>query len=149
MEKDKISENVEFDVLYADDTKRHVPEGILFGVEEDTMVFHNGTNLATVLFAAAEAALCLIDNIGLTKLFGMYIRSDPEDEATVQILHRLAKDPESASSAMKQALFRLGQMDMRESIAAMLQEEGDSLYGMARAALLDAAERVRGMEVKL
>ena len=50
-------------------------------------------------------------------------------------------EKDKMNSREAQAIFRLGQMDM--------QEDGDSLYGMARAALLDAAERVRGMEVKL
>lgn len=147
MEKDKISENVEFDVLYADGTRRRVQEGILFEAIGNEMTFHNGTNRGAVLFATAEAALQLIDDIGLTKLFGMYIKSDPEDSDTISILHRLCPKVTQPSSQETQAIFRLGQMDMRESIAAMLQEEGDSLYGMARAALLEAADRVRNMEV--
>ena len=68
MEKDKISENVEFDVIYADGARRRVQEGILYEVEDDSMIFRNGTSRGAVLFATAEAALAMIDNIGLTKL---------------------------------------------------------------------------------
>lgn len=56
METIKASKSVEFDVIYADGTRRHVNEGVLFEVENEKMFFHNGTDRAAVLIAAAEAA---------------------------------------------------------------------------------------------
>lgn len=56
METIKTSKNVEFDVIYADGTRHHVSEGILFEAKDNKMIFHNGTDRAAVLFAAAEAA---------------------------------------------------------------------------------------------
>ena len=35
MEKIKVSPNVEFEVIYADGERKRVPEGVLYGVEED------------------------------------------------------------------------------------------------------------------
>lgn len=147
MEKDKISENVEFDVIYADGTRRRVKEGILYEVEDDSMIFHNGTSRGAVLFATAEAALALIDNIGLTKLFGRYIRSDPEDETTLRIIHRLADAPEDIPPMVKQSLFRLGQMDLQASVAAMLRDRAGRAHDDMRLELLAAADQVERMEV--
>ena len=56
MEAIKTSKNVEFDVIYADGTRHHVNEGVLFEVEGEKITFHNGTDRAAVLIAAAEAA---------------------------------------------------------------------------------------------
>lgn len=56
MEEIKTSTNVEFDVIYADGTRRRVTEGVLFGVENERIVFHNGTDRPSVMIAAAEAA---------------------------------------------------------------------------------------------
>ena len=63
MEKIKTSTNVEFDVIYADGTRRHVTEGILFEVENERIVFHNGTERPEVIVAAAEAAAEVIGNM--------------------------------------------------------------------------------------
>ena len=147
MEKDKISENVEFDVIYADGTRRRVQEGILYEAEGDSMIFHNGTSRGVVLFATTEAALALIDNIGLTKLFGRYIRSDPEDETTLRIIHRLADAPEDIPPMAKQSLFRLGQMDLQASVAAMLRDRAGRAHDDMRLELLAAADQVERMEV--
>lgn len=147
MEKDKISENVEFDVIYADGTRRRVQEGILYEVEDDSIIFHNGTSRGAVLFATAEAALALIDNIGLTKLFGRYIRRDPEDETTLRIIHRLADAPEDIPPMVKQSLFRLGQMDLQASVAAMLRDRAGRARDDMRLELLAAADQVERMEV--
>lgn len=67
MEAIKTSKNVEFDVIYADGTRHHVSEGVLFEVKDDKFTFHNGTDRAEVLVAVAEAAaeavggLCMND----------------------------------------------------------------------------------------
>lgn len=65
MEAIKTSKNVEFDVIYADGTRRHVTEGILFGVENERIVFHNGTDRLEVMIAAAEAAAEIVGAMGL------------------------------------------------------------------------------------
>ena len=53
----------------------------------------------------------------------------------------------ASASAEKQAVFRLGQLDMRESIAVMLQAAADDTYGMTGLVLLIAADMVRALEV--
>ena len=61
--------------------------------------------------------------------------------------HAPTADVSAISSAEKQAIFRLGQMDMRESIAAMLTDLADGTHGEVCATLIDAAERVRKLEI--
>lgn len=56
METIKISNNVEFDVIYADGSRARVKEGVLFGVEDESIIFHNGTSRPEVVIAAAETA---------------------------------------------------------------------------------------------
>jgi len=146
MEKDKISENVEFEVLYADGTRRRVSEGILFGVDDEQITFHNGTNRGSVLFATAESALALIDHCGLTKLFSLYIRSDPEDTDTVRVINMLSSRPQKSTSAEDQALFRLGQMDMKENILEMLRTK-EAPWGASRSALAEISDWVKSLEV--
>lgn len=65
METIKISKNVEFDVIYADGDRLRVKEGVLFGVDDESIIFHNGTNRAEVLIAATELACELIGYMGL------------------------------------------------------------------------------------
>lgn len=65
METIKTSKNVEFDVIYADGTRRHVTEGILFEVENEKIVFHNGTDRPEVMIAAAEASSEIVGRMGL------------------------------------------------------------------------------------
>lgn len=63
MEAFKTSKNVEFDVIYADGTRRRVTEGILFEVENERIVFHNGTDRPEVVVAVVEAAAEVIGNM--------------------------------------------------------------------------------------
>ena len=65
MEAFKTSKNVEFDVIYADGTRRHVTEGVLFEVENEKFVFHNGTDRPEVIVAVAEAASEVVGNMRL------------------------------------------------------------------------------------
>lgn len=55
MEAIKTSENVEFDVIYADGTRKHVAEGILIEAEGYRLTLHCGTSRASVVFATGEA----------------------------------------------------------------------------------------------
>ena len=74
METINTSTNVEFDVIYADGTRHHVTEGILFGVENERIVFHNGTDRPAVMIAAAEAASEVLGRMGLPEeMVGMIL----------------------------------------------------------------------------
>lgn len=63
MELFKESSNVEFEVVYADGSRRRVKEGVLFEVEDEKINFHNGTNRPEVIFAAFRAAHEVIRNM--------------------------------------------------------------------------------------
>lgn len=67
MEAIKTSENVEFDVIYADGTRRHVSEGVLFEIKDNKLVFHNGTDRPAALTGAAEAAAEVVGALNLTE----------------------------------------------------------------------------------
>ena len=54
---------------------------------------------------------------------------------------------EKLNSAEKQAIYRLGQMDMQASIADMLTDLADGTQGDVCTTLIDAAQRVRDLEV--
>lgn len=52
-----------------------------------------------------------------------------------------------SSIAEKQAIFRLGQMDMRDSMAAMLRDEAERAGGAIKIDFLTAAEMVATWEI--
>ena len=148
MEVIKTSSNVEFDVIYADGTRKRVAEGLLYESDETgDMIFHNGSNRPEVLMAAAEYNLRILHEIGpgLEALaIGMVLSE--ESRAALKHLVSFCK-PLMDGSSEKQAVFRLGQMDMQQSVVDMLTTNADSIFGSVRATLLDTAERVRQMEV--
>lgn len=51
------------------------------------------------------------------------------------------------TSAEKQAIFRLGQMDMRDSMAAMLRDAANRSRGMVRSDFMAAADLVAEREI--
>lgn len=61
----KKTENMEFDVIYADGEKRHVEKGVLFEEAEDgTLHIHIGTDNQFNLFMAILRDICrMITNI--------------------------------------------------------------------------------------
>lgn len=69
----KTSTDVQFDVLYADGTKYHAEEGVLFEAKGQDMVFHLGTSRPEVLFAVAEALTEVIVDMGLGEAFSSAI----------------------------------------------------------------------------
>ena len=79
MARIKTTPNLEFDVTYADGTRRHVSEGVLFEIENERVVFHNGTDRAEVLIAAAEAAAEVLGAVNFPK--------DIRDMFTSNIIH--------------------------------------------------------------
>ena len=46
----------------------------------------------------------------------------------------------------REACFRLGQMDMQESVVDMLKKAADNTFGIARSTLRDAAKAVAELE---
>lgn len=62
-------------------------------------------------------------------------------------LQNIALDPDSVSRAEKQAVFRLGQMDMQQSVAAMLEDAAHEAKGLIRSTLLGASDAVKALEV--
>lgn len=54
---------------------------------------------------------------------------------------------ERNKTAESQAAFRLGQMDMREAAAQMLLDLADGTQGLVCATLVDAAARVRNLQL--
>lgn len=65
MEAIKKSPNVGFDVIYADGTRHHVAEGVLFEVKDEKLVFHNGTDRPEVMLAVSEGAAEVVGNMNL------------------------------------------------------------------------------------
>ena len=142
----KCTENMEFDVIYASGTRRHVAEGILYEVDGNEIIFHKGTDRMTVVLACAEDILkylYMIDH-GLEALvLGMSITAD-----AAQVLCRLASYfPESHDPARDQATFRLGQMDFQQSAADMLEYVAKQAAGLVAITLLHASALVRDMKI--
>ena len=54
---------------------------------------------------------------------------------------------EQINTKEMQAIFRLGQMDMREAAAQMIEDLADGTQGIVCSTLIDAAQRVRKLEV--
>lgn len=148
METIKTTANLEFDVIYADDTRKRVTEGLLYEADEaGDMIFHNGTSRPEVLMAAAEYNLRTLHEIG-PGLEALAIGMVLSDESRAALKHLLSFAKALLDDgAEKQAIFRLGQMDMQQSIADMLTAGVDGVSGLIRSTLLDAADRVRQMEV--
>ena len=149
MEVIKTTPNLEFDVIYADGTRKRVQEGVLYEAEDTgDIIFHNGTNRPEVLIAAAETVLLSLAAIGpgLEALaLGMALRD--ESRAALLILTKFASNLLNLDSAEKQAIFRLGQMDMQQSVAAMLLDAANEANGLIRSTLLGASDAVKALEV--
>ena len=140
MEVIKATSNLEFDVICADGTRYHVEEGILWEVKDEAVTFHLGTNRLSVLFATVENALGFIDFVDKIPLLADYLLESPESDAFVKLL--------GIAGAAKRATFRLGQMDMRDAAVRMLRDLADGTQGLVAATLIDAAERMRKMEIQ-
>ena len=146
METIKESPNVEFEVIYADGERKRVPEGVLLGVEEDgSITMHNGTDCAAVWFAAADGMLVAIDACNALPVL---VRSRMQDPVSFQTLKALAEEVNRRLGKSDAATFRLGQMDMKESIADMLEGVSNGTNGFLLSdALIHAAALVRSMKI--
>lgn len=148
MEILKTTSNLEFDVIYADGSRRHVAEGVLHEANEGKIIFHNGASRPEVIVASAEDTLKYLKLIGpgLKALaIGMCMSEDARDalrelvSCALQIL-----DPERP---VKQAIYRLGQMDMQASACAMLRKMADAAAPSLSTGLNIAADLVEELEV--
>lgn len=130
MEMIKASKNLEFDVIYDDGTRRRVKEGVLHEVENEEIIFHNGTDRAEVWIAAAEDMLKALGGVsgGIESLMVGMAADDKSEKVVTKMrgMLRAVHELEKEESAEKQAIFRLGQMDMRESVFAVLRDNPDA-----------------------
>ena len=140
MEILKTTQNLTFDVIYADGTRKRVEEGVLWEAENEQIICHLGTSSLSVLFASVEDALTFVDLLGMLPLLSDYLSSAPESKAFGKLVG-------IAGSSQNRALFRLGQMDMRDAAARMLQDLADGTQGVVCATLIDAAEQVAKLEI--
>lgn len=146
METIKESPNVEFEVIYADGERKRVPEGVLLGVEEDgSITLHNGTDCSAVWFAAAAGMLVAIDACNALPVF---VRNRMQDPVSFQALKALAEEVNRRLGKSDAATFRLGQMDLRESAADMLEDLSKEIAdSIVSAAFLQASALVRDMKI--
>ena len=79
MELIKKDSNTEFDVLYSDGSKCHVPEGVLLECKDNKMVLHLGTSRANVIFAAIESLYEFVYMFGLQDLLDEYLSSSENE----------------------------------------------------------------------
>lgn len=148
MERIKTTEKLEFDAIYADGTRRHVFEGVLWEADkDDNLIFHQGTDRLSVITAAAEDVLKYLKHIGpglKVLAVGMCLSADSAAALRELVSYALQlMDPERN---VKLAIYRLGQMDMQASIADMLEDLADGTQGDVCATLIDAAQRVRNLQ---
>ena len=148
MEVLKITENMEFDVIYADGARRHVAEGVLYEANGGEIIFHKGTSRPEVIIAAAEDVLKYLNLIGpgLKALaVGACLSEDARDALWELVTYSLEiLDPERP---VKQAIFRLGQKDMQASACAMLRTMADAAAPSLSTGLNIAADLVEELEV--
>lgn len=124
METIKTSPNVEFDVIYADGTRRRV-------------LITSGT--IDLMKGAAVVMPHLFKGTGFNPLDADVPNIVAIARPDHDVLHQ-------TDDARRQAIFRLGQMDMRESAAAKLRDAAANVYGIARATLESAADLIDDME---
>ena len=146
METIKEIPNVEFEVIYANGERKRVPEGVLLGVEEDgSITLHNGADCVAVWFAAADGMLVAIDACNALPVF---VRNRMQDPVSFQALKALAEEVSRRLGKSDAATFRLGQMDLRESAADMLEDLSKEIAdSIVSAAFLQAAALVRDMKI--
>lgn len=146
METIKESPNVEFEVIYADGERRKVPEGVLFGAEEDgTMVLHNGTDCTAVWFAAADAMLVALHACDALPKF---VLAGLTETQSFEALKRLAEEVHRRIWLKTPATHRLGMMDFQQCAADMLEEVSKEVEeGLVASTFLQAAALVRDMEI--
>lgn len=76
----KTTESLEFDIIYADGTRKHAAEGILLSVEGEEINLHVGTKRVGVMFGAADTLLKVIAELGLVEKFEEYLNMEGGDD---------------------------------------------------------------------
>lgn len=70
----KLSNSVEFEVIYADGTRRRVTEGVLFEARGQHMIFHKGTSRKLVMLATVAALDEVLRKMGLREEAYKYLQ---------------------------------------------------------------------------
>lgn len=76
MQPIKLSNSVEFEVIYADGTRRRVTEGVLFEAKNQHMIFHKGTSRKSVMLATVAALAEVVKKMGLSEEARQYVEAE-------------------------------------------------------------------------
>jgi hypothetical protein len=76
MEPIKLTNNLEFDLVYGDGTRTRVKEGILFEAQGEKMFMHLGSNRKEVLFTIIKCVLEAVGEMDLSFELMEYLESD-------------------------------------------------------------------------
>ena len=87
--------------------------------------------------------------VNVTKEFASTFFGDPILKMAVNAAldNAPAVDVSAITSAEKQAIFRLGQMDMRDSMVALLRDVANRSRGIIRADFMAAADLIAEREI--
>lgn len=148
--KIKTCKNLEFEVIYDDGTRKRVKEGVLHEVENEEIIFHNGTDRPEVWIAAAEDMLKALAEVP-GAIESLMVGMAADDKCTKAVTRmrgmlRAVHELEKEESAEKRSIFRLGQMDMLESVIALMKDRKNNALGIEKAVindLIDAAMEVQ------
>lgn len=124
MKENKTSPNVEMDVIYADGTRRRV-------------LITSGT--IDLVKRAAMVMPHMFEGTGFNPLNADVSNIVAITRPDHNILHQ-------TNGTRQQAIFQLGQMDMRASAVAKLRSAAANVRGLARATLESAADLIEEME---
>ena len=129
METIKTGPNVEFDVIYADGTRLRalITPGVINLVKRAAVMMPH-----------------LFEGTGFNPLNADVANIVAITRPDHAILHR---GESVLTAAETQAIFRLGQMDMQQSVVDMLTADADGVSGIVHATLLDAIDHVLEMVV--
>ena len=76
MKAEKITSNLEFDVKYAEGSRKEVKEGILFEFKGNKIIGHIGTSRKEAMFSIANALIEMVNDFGLIEEFTEYIEKE-------------------------------------------------------------------------
>lgn len=76
MEPIKLTDNLEFDLVYADGIRKRVKEGILFEAQGEKMFLHNGSDRKEVLFTVIKCVLEAAAEMDLSFELMEYLNSE-------------------------------------------------------------------------
>lgn len=125
METTKKNRGIDVDVLFRDGTRRRV------------LITSQSLELAK---RAAMVMPHLFEGTGFNPLNADASNIVAVTRADHDLLHGCGRE-------RRQAIYRLGQMDMREAAAQMLLDLSDGTQGVVCATLIDAAQRVRDLKL--